>query len=259
MSIRYSLGVVLALCSFALAAGDRQREQQYARQLQGTTLQGQPVWLQSGEQTFFGLFTEAEKTDSTHSAIVLHDSGQHPDQKPLVHGLRTVLPQHNWTTLAIQLPLREIGAKPDDYYALFDEAEGRIRAATAFLRAKGAKDIAVVGYGMGAAMAAYALSLNPDGLFALAAISLPLPDSTLPHARTGDFVRKIALPLLDIYAEFDLPEVADTARQRRLLGKDNPVFRQVRVNGENHAFQHDPAMLIKRVYSWLSLNLDTNY
>lgn len=248
----------LSLSAMAANAGDRQRESDFARMIEQTVSQGELVRLKAGDTEFVALFTEAEKADNAHSAIVLHDSGENPDQRPLIHGLRTTLPQHGWSTLSIQMPLREIGAKRDDYYPLFDEADSRIRAAVDYLRAKGAKDIALVGYGTGAAMAAYALSSNPDGLFALAAISLPLTESSLPQAQTGDFIKNIALPILDIYAEFDLPEVADTARKRRLSGKDNPVFRQVKVNGENHSFQHDPGMLIKRIYSWLTLNLSPN-
>lgn len=247
----------LAVCG-SVAASNQQRELEYAANLQQGADLGRAVWLDAGGQRFLALFTEAEKTDNSQAVIVLHDMGDHPDQKPLIHGLRSVLPRHGWATLSIQLPLREIGAGRQDYYGLFDEAQGRIQAAAAYLRDQGAKNIAVVGYGVGAAMAAYALSLDPGGLAAFAAISLPLPESTLPQAQIGEFIKNIALPFLDVYAEFDLPEVVDTARQRRMLGKDNPVYRQIRINGENHAYRHDPNMLIKRIYSWLALSLGPN-
>lgn len=258
MSVRLLGACIWFLLAAAAEAGNQPRELDYASALQHVGGTGGGVWLSSGGQSFFALFTEAEKTDNSRAVVVLHDMGEHPDQQPIVHGLRTMLPQHNWTTLAIQLPLRELGASQDDYYGLFDEARGRILAAVEYLRIRGAKEIALVGYGMGAAMAAYTLSLDPDGLVALAAVSLPVPDSSLPQAQIGEFIKKIALPILDVYAEFDLPEVADTARQRRMLGKDNPVYRQVRINGENHAYQQDPNMLIKRIYSWLALSLGPN-
>lgn len=250
------LGLLIAMA--AAQAGDQQREADYARSIQQTPGIGRVVWLRAGEQSFLALFTEAEKTDNVQAAIVLHDRGEHPDQQPLIHGLRTVLPQHDWTTLAIQLPVREAGAGVEEYYGLFDEARARIQAAIDYLRNNGAQHIALVGHGMGAAMAANMLSIDPNGLFALAAISLSLPDNAMPQAQAGDFIQKIALPFLDIYAEFDLPKVVDSARQRRMLGKDNPVYRQVRINGENHAFQQDSNLLIKRVYSWLALNRSPN-
>lgn len=250
--------VVLAVLIGDARASDQRRELEFAEQLQAGTSAGNVVWLNSAGQRFLGLWTEAEKADNTNAVILLHDMGNHPDHQPLIRGLRTSLPEYNWATLAIQLPLREIGAEARDYYGLFDEARGRIQAAVAFLRGNGARNIALVGHGIGAAMAAYTISLEPDALLALAAISLPLPDSTLPQARIGDFLKQIALPFLDLYAEFDLPEVADTARQRRMLAKDNPVYRQVVINGEDHDYSHDPAMVVKRVHGWLTLNLNPN-
>lgn len=254
---RLLLSGLLAL-AFGAEASDRQRELDYAAYLQSSVSIGHVVWLTSSEQRFLALFTEAEKNDNTNAVIVLHDQGEHPDRQPLIQGLRTVLPRHNWTTLAIQLPLREAGARADDYYGLFDEARGRIQAGIEFLRNNGAQNIALVGVGMGAEMAVYTLSLDPEALLALATISLPLPDSAMPQAKIGDFIKNIALPFLDVYAEFDLPDVTDTARQRRMLAKDNPVYRQVEINGENHAYRNDPDRVIKRVYSWLALDLDSN-
>ena len=257
MSLRF-LGVfVLSLFMVAVYASDQQRELEYAQILQQTKTNN-VVWLKAGEQTFLGLFTEAEKNNNARAVILLHDSGGYPDQQPLIQGLRSLLPQRNWTTLAIQLPLREMGASQDDYYGLFDEAHARIKAAVEYLRSNGAQTISLIGYGMGGAMAAYSLSQDVAGLAGFAAISLPLPETSVPQAQIGEFIKKITVPFLDIYAEFDLPNVADTARQRRMLGKENPVFIQVMINGENHAYQNDPNMLVKRVYSWLASNVTQN-
>jgi hypothetical protein len=40
-----------------------------------------------------------------------------------------------------------------------------------------------------------------------------------------------------------------------MAGMENPVFRQERMDGENHAFQQDHERLVKRVYSWLTLTV----
>lgn len=250
---------VLAGCfiwSAAAFAGDQQRELEYAANIENSSLVGRVIWLEANQQKFIALFTESEKTRNLQAAIILHDQGEHPDNQPVVHGLRTELPMHNWATLSIQLPLREVGAVANDYYGLFDEAHNRILTAIKYLQAQGAKQIALVGYGTGAAMAAYSISLKPEGLLSLVAVSLPMADSSIPQAQTGEFIRKIAMPILDIYAEFDLPEVIDTARQRRMLAKDNPGYRQAQLNGEDHHFQQDPALLIKQVYSWLTFILN---
>jgi len=257
------IGRLLILCGLlALAvvvnASDQQREQVYANELQASVSTGRIVWLTSGNQRFLSLMTEAERTDNTNAVLVLHDMGQYPDQQPLVHGLRTALSQYDWTTFAIQLPLREAGASAEDYYALFDEARSRIQSAVEFLRNNGAENVAVVGVGIGAEMAAYALSLDPNALFALVTISLPVPESSLPQTKIGDFIKNIALPFLDIYAEFDWPDVVETARQRRMWAKDNPVYRQIRIDNESHAYRFNPSLVIKRVYSWLAMNLTPN-
>lgn len=234
-------------------AGDQQREQDYAASLQNTPLAEQIVWLKSAETQFLSLFVEAEKTDNHLAAIIIHDVGDHPDQQPLIHELRSTLPLHNWSTLALQMPLREVGATTQEYYPLFDQARERIEAAARYLQTKGAKQIAIIGYGMGGAMASYSVQTKKTISMALVVISLPLPDSTLPQAKIGGFLQAINLPILDIYAEFDLPEVADTARQRRMIAKDNPVYRQIRIDGENHTYLNDPGLVVKRVYSWLAL------
>jgi hypothetical protein len=67
-----------------------------------------------------------------------------------------------------------------------------------------------------------------------------------------DLIKGLSLPFLDLYAEFDLTEVTDSARDRRLLSQENPMYRQVRLEGENHAYRADPGLVGKRIYSWLS-------
>ena len=233
-------------------ASDLTREQENAAEIVKQPLIGKSLWLEAAGQRFFCLYTESDKTDNVQAAIILHDIGGDPDQKPLLHGLRTQLPQHNWTTLALQLPLREKSAAEADYFGLFAESQLRIRAAVEYLQKNGAKKIALIGYGLGALQAIYAVNEKPEAIAAVAAISLPVPESDAPQAQSLAFIKNIALPLLDIYAEFDLPAVLNTAPQRRLAGKDNPVFWQVRIEGENHAYQQDYERLVKRVYSWLS-------
>lgn len=247
-----SLFATLLLVSTPVFATDSRREQDFATAIQQQLPMGQAIWLKSADKTFLALYTEAEKTDNSQVAIVLHDMGEHPDAKPLIHRLRTTLPMHNWATLALQMPIRESGAQSDDYYPLFDEARARIDAAVEHLLKNGAKHIAIIGYGMGALMAAYRLGDKPNDVTALVSISLPVPQTTAMPAQSLDLIKKVQLPFLDVYAEFDLPAVLDSARQRRMAGKDNPVYRQIRMDGEDHGYQQDYDLLVKRVYSWLT-------
>lgn len=245
------LSVLLGAVSVGYAS-DNRREQNYAAEIQQQPIMGQALWLQASGQPFLGLYTEAEKTDNSNVVIVLHEMGEHPDAKPLIHRLRTTLPLHNWASLALQMPVRESGAPAEDYYSLFDEARERIDVAVDYLLKNGAKHIAIVGYGMGALMAAYRLSEKPSDVMALVSISLPVPQTTAAQAQSLELIKKVQMPFLDVYAEFDLPTVIDSARLRRMAGKDNPVYRQIRMDGVDHGYQQDYELLVKRVYSWLT-------
>lgn len=99
MTIKVPLLVLLALLSPPANASDNQREQDYAAYIEQNPVVGKMVWLQADGRNFLSLFTEAEKTDNANAAIILHDLGEYPDQKPLIHALRTTLPQHSWATL----------------------------------------------------------------------------------------------------------------------------------------------------------------
>ena len=243
--------VLLCLCGVALAS-DQHREQDYAALLQASTQASESVWLQAGEHRFMGLWIEAEKPSAKQAAIILHDAGEHPDQRPLIHELRTVLPQHGWSSLALQMPLRESGAKTDDYYALFDEATQRITSGIRYLQDKKVQRVVLIGHGLGAMIASYALSRQRNIAAALVTISLPLTSHPVVQAQMGDFIKALNVPFLDLYAEFDLPEVIDSARDKRLLSQGNPMYRQIRLDGENHAYQADPELVGKRIYSWLA-------
>lgn len=252
------VAAVLWGCLVTACAADGGREREFASDIQHQLKLGQAIWLNSASESFLGIYTEAEKTDSSNAVIIVHDMGEHPDAKPLIHCLRTSLPAHSWATLAVQMPIREIGAQAEDYYSLFDKARGRIDAAVEYLKKNGAKHIAIAGYGMGALMAAYRLGDKPNDVMALVSISLPVPQTNATQAQSLDLIKKVQLPFLDVYAEFDLPTTLDSARPRRMAGKDNPVYRQIRMDGEDHGYQQDYDLLVKRVYSWLTATVSEN-
>jgi alpha/beta superfamily hydrolase len=247
---------VLAFCmasllSDASLASDEKREAEFAENISNTLTVGKAVWLESEGKKFLGVYTETEKTGSKGTVIILHDIGGHPNQQQLIYGLRVILPEHNWTTLALQMPLREAGVEKEEYYPLFSEAAARIQAGIDYAKNNGAKSIVVAGYGLGGLMGAYALSEQTRDIKALAAISLPVPATENKAAQTLEFISKIKIPMLDIYGALDVPDVTERARERRLAAKDNTGYRQVKINDEGHAYLHDEGMLVKRVYSWL--------
>lgn len=254
--IKLLQSAVFALCMAGLLsdvslASDEKREAEFAESISNTLTIGKAVWLESEGKKFLGVYTETERTGGKGTVIILHDIGGHPNQQPLIYGLRTFLPEHHWTTLALQMPLREAGVEKEEYYALFPEAAARIQSGIDYAKNNGAENIVVVGYGLGGLMAAYALSEQAEDVKALAAISLPVPATEDKVGQTLAFIKKIQMPMLDIYGALDVPDVTKSARERLLAAKDNTAYRQVKISDEGHAYLHDDGLLVKRVYSWL--------
>lgn len=242
---------LLAWAATALA-GDQQREQDYAAAIQTELTDGKIVWLEAEKQKFLAIDTESEAKQPLGAVLLLHDMGDHPDQKPLIHALRTNLPQHRWQTLALQMPLRETSASQQDYYPLLGEAASRVQAALAYLQQNGIKNIVIIGYGLGALTALQTTSQQADKFVGLVTISLALSQANEQTLQLTAAVQKLKLPFLDIYAELDHPDVVSTARSRRLAAKDNSQYRQLKLDGDNHAYQTDADLTVKRVYSWLA-------
>jgi pimeloyl-ACP methyl ester carboxylesterase len=254
--MRFFRPVVFALCIMHLLgniclAGNEKREAEFAERINKTLTMGKAVWLDAEGKKFLGLYTETEKVFGHGVAIILHDMDGHPDQQRLIYDLRTLLPEHHWATLSLQMPLREAGAEKEDYYALFPEAAARIRAGIDYVKGNGAGNVVLVGYGLGGLMGLYALTEKTADIKALVAVSLPVPASENKAAQTLEFIKRVKIPLLDIYGALDVPDVTESARERRLAAKDNTAYRQIKINDEGHAYLHDEGLLVKRVYSWL--------
>jgi pimeloyl-ACP methyl ester carboxylesterase len=254
--------LVLCIAQFSVdqcRASDEKREAEYAESIGKTLSMGKAVWLESEGKKFLGLYTETENNAGLDVIIILHDIGGHPDQQQLISPLRVFLPEHNWATLSLQMPLREAGAEKEEYYALFPEAAQRIRAGIDYARNNGAEHIVLIGYGLGGLMAAYALAEQSSGINALVAVSLPVPETGDKTVQTLDFLSKIKIPFLDIYGALDLPEVTKKARERRLAAKDNMYYRQLTIPDEGHAYLHDEGLLVKRIYTWLEANVRAGF
>lgn len=248
------IGSVLFLClALNSVASDEKREADMANDVQKTLNLGHAVWLEAEKKQFLGLLTDTTKNSRSGMVILLHDTGGHPNQQAVIKNLRAFFPQHHWATLSIQLPVHEASAPAQDYYSLFPEAKARIASAIEFAKNEKAEQIAVVGYGLGGLMATYTLSeTKNEKVAALVTISLPVPETVENTAQTLQLLPKITLPMLDIFAENDMPDVVRNTRDKAVAGKKNPYYRQVQIDHEGHFFLHDDDALVKRIYSWLN-------
>lgn len=247
------VGLALYLCgALTCVASDDKREAEFAADIQKTLNVGHVVWLESTGKKFLGLYTDTAKNPRSGVIILLHDVGRHPNQQAIIKNLRTFFPEHYWATLSVQMPVREASAPVQDYYVLFPEAKTRLTAALDFAKKEKAEKVVVIGYGLGGLMASYALAdAKNDEVNALVTISLPVPETSEINAQTLALIPKLTLPMLDIYGALDMPNVVNSVRERQVVGKINPYYRQVKLDNEGHLYLHDDGLLVKRIYSWM--------
>ncbi|MDX1594365.1 MAG: DUF3530 family protein, partial [Gammaproteobacteria bacterium] len=116
------------LGSLAAHASDKAKEQRWADQIVDQLIEGEPVWLEAGEDRFLAILTEADG-EPRGSVILMHGMGVHPNWPQVIYPLRTELPRLGWTTLSLQMPVLPNDAEAVAYVPLFDEVAPRIDAA----------------------------------------------------------------------------------------------------------------------------------
>ncbi|WP_428609953.1 alpha/beta fold hydrolase [Sedimenticola sp.] len=247
--------MLLAVLLFAtpLWASDLAREGRIANEIQDMLLVGEPVTLQAQGAPFFGIYATEATAYSQGAVIILHGRGAHPDWVDVVNPLRSRLPEYGWKTLSIQLPIAASDASDWVYRALIPEAFPRITAAVEFLKQQGVANIVLIGHSLGARMGVeYLAQTAPDELRAFVAIGLP---AEVAEADTGTLgaLKKLTLPVLDIYGSRDIDSVLDTVPARAASARQagNTAYRQHQVAGADHFFNGLSDTLIAEVRAWL--------
>ncbi len=250
--MRLLLLIFLSTALMPVLASDQKREQAYAEWIEKTLKIGEIVRLKADNQPFLGIYTETTRPGNLGTAIILHDKGSYPDNGGLIHLLRSALPEHRWATLSLQMPVYEAGAQDEDYYALFDQAKKRIDAAVRYLKKSGNQKIVLIGYGLGGQMGLYYAATKSDEIAAIVLISLPVVETDARPLQVLTFLREIPRPILDIYAENDLPEVSHSVRKRLEVTRNKQNYRQIKIISSDHSYHFNEDLLVKRIYSWLS-------
>lgn len=241
-----------------LSAADSGREQLVAEQIKSELSVGQLVELKTNGGTFIALETKAVPDREKGALLLLHDAGSNPNDPLLMHALRTGLPGHGWTTLAIQLPVVDVDQPLEDQLALIADAGARIEAAQTWLKSGDYATLAFVGHGLGAVMACQVLAKQDAATpwKALVALALLVPETDLPEAHTLEHLKTIPVPILDVFGSRDLAQVTRTAPQREQTAKTaQRSYRQDRITGADHDFTGLHAALMQRVNAWLTKTL----
>lgn len=235
--------LLLIMSAPAFAAPDYAREKKWADEITPGIVIGDPLYLeQKNRHKFLAIYTEA--ADAKMGLVVVHGMGIHPDWG-MIGTLRQRLPDRGYTTLSIQMPIRAVDVKPDDYAELFPEAVERLQLAVAHLKRKGHKRIAIVSHSMGTRMSHGYLIHNPPEVSAWAALGAGTgPGPVLAYDG-------IAIPVLDLYGANELPRVLEGAAQRKTSLTGNAFSKQVVIPNTDHFFAGQEAAMVKAVKDFL--------
>ena len=108
--------VLLFFTGQALASEpDYAREARLADEIVDVILDGDPVWLASGEREFLSIYTEADEPGT--AVVILHGRGFHPDWSDTINPLRLGLVERGYSTLSLQMPVLEKVLAGDDSQA----------------------------------------------------------------------------------------------------------------------------------------------
>ena len=191
-----------------------------------------------------------EAKDSKVGVILAHGQGLDADSQvvgPLRKAINKDLGHH---TLSLQMPVLAGKRSPElfqEYESTFPDAYNRIQAGIDFLRKeKGVERIYLMGYSMGGRMTTAFLANHPDasvvgyiGIGLLAGGDAPL--------NSNINLRKVKIPVIDIYAENDSD--AKFAANRKPFVSER--FVQVLIPGAKHSYQGYENQVAEAVISWL--------
>lgn len=258
MSIRHwNLSILITIwlgLSATAMASDLSREERIADQIVDSIMDGEAVNLSADGRDFVAIEMPNDSEISRGAAIILHGRGLHPNWEQVVKPLRTLLPEHGWHTLALQMPVMEKKAKYFDYVPIFPEAYPRIEAAIDHLKAQGFKHIVLIAHSCGAHMAMHWIDLNGDNDIA-GYVGIGMGATDYKQKMVKPFpLDKMKVPTLDLYGEKDFPAVLRMAPERwsKIQKSGNTLSQQIQINGADHYFVDKGDELVEAVSGWLN-------
>ena len=236
------------------AAQDLEREHRLEAEIIDAILDGEPVRLDADGHSFLGIHTEAGDGGPRKAVIVLHGRGFHPDWPEVAAPLRTVLPEHGWDTLSLQMPVLGKSAKYYDYVPIFPAALPRIRAGIELLRARGARTIVLAAHSCSVHMAMAFVRRDGDtGFDGFIGIGMGATDYRQPM-REPFPLASMSVPVLDLFGDEDYPGVLREAPARlaAIRAAGNPRSAQRIIPGAGHFFRDMDDELVDAVAEWLA-------
>ncbi len=243
--------VALALAASA-ATADLLTSQHMQREITAAgDLQGEVIELQSKDGPFLAIHRPRQHGPARGGIVLLHDRLGNADGAEAIRPLRLGLAEAGWDTLSLQLSVEPRSA--DTIQGTDTVSVARLDSGMAWLKARDIDKLVLLAQGDRAGTALqWAAARQSQELGALILLSAAL--ASPPDDELRKRLRASALPVLDIYAERDYPPVIATAPNRRMLGIDNPAYRQRALAEAPSGFFGAEQELIDSIRAWLSAN-----
>lgn len=244
--------VLLFFTGQALASEpDYEREARLADEIVDVILDGDPVWLASGEREFLSIYTEADEPGA--AVLILHGRGFHPDWADTINPLRVGLVDRGYSTLSLQMPVLEKDARYYDYVPVFHHAHPRIEAGIQYLRDSGHNQIVLLAHSCGVHMAMdWIRAKNDRSIDAFIGLGMGATDYKQPmHQKFPlDWMH---VPILDLYGADEYPAVIRLAPGRKAMmdKAGHAGSRQVVLPDADHYFTDQGDALVEAVADWL--------
>lgn len=188
--------------------------------------------------------------DSKVAVILAHGQGLDPDANVVGPLRRAINSELGFHTLSLSMPTLPRARSLDhfeEYASTFPDAYGRLQTAIDFLRKeKGVARIYLMGHSMGGRMTSAFLANNPEAPV-VGFIGVGLLAGGKEPLNTNLNLRKVKVPVIDIYAENDRD--ARAAEFRKSLVSDR--FTQVPVPGATHDYRGHEKFVAEAVITWL--------
>lgn len=245
--------IFLVIVSQLAIASDLAREQRMANEIIDGIIDGDAVYLKTGDLEFLNIYTETELESPAGAAIILHGRGYHPDWEDVVLPLRSGLIDSGWNTLSMQMPVLEKTAKYYDYVPVLGESFPRIEAGIEYLKKQGNKRIALIAHSCSVHMVmAWVDAGRFRDIDAYVGIGMGATDYKQPMAKPFP-LDKMQVPVFDVYGEDEYPAVLRGAADRKkaidLAG--NKKSKQQSIPDANHYFTDQGDVLLEAVSNWL--------
>ena len=222
-------------------------------------IQGELVELKTDNGRFAAIFLASRGAKTRGAAVLVHDQAGNANGLEVIRPLRLGLAHAGWDTLSLQLPSASRAIGRAAWLSRQQQILSRLQAGLNWLGARRPADQVIIAQGdSGAMVLEHALDSRPPELKALVLVSTfldsPAADAAAP---AGD---RMPLPVLDIYAQRDYPDVVSNAQARRdAAARDTRSNYQQRViDGATGGFFGLEDDLLTRISAWLATNVTNN-